>query len=1141
VAAPSNLLSLALLYVALLFAVAWWSDRLGAGSASGSRLRPFVYALTLGVYCSSWTFYGAVGSAAETPWSHAPLYLGPMLLFLLGWPVVRRLVQVGVEHRVTSIADYIGARYGKRQTLSMLVTLVAAAAVLPYIALQFRALAQAWATVVGGEAGAMGDTTLFVAIILAVFTILFGTRRLDGRERHLGVMNAVAVESVIKLLAFIAVATTAILYLRDVPPAEVLTAAALSPTRALDSAEFYARTLISGLAILCLPRQFHVSVVEAQSLEDARHARWLLPLYLGLFLVLATPISLAGAHLAAASGNAVAPDTYTQWLPLALGTDTVAIAAFLGGISAATGMVIVATVSLAIMLTNEVAVPVAMRLQAGTPRLILNLGDSLRRVRQVTIVAVLLAAWGVSRLLAGIPWLTDIGFLSFLAAAQLAPAILAGLYWRRAHGLAVMAGLLAGLGLWFYCAVLPALMPPASAPGAEGARLAVATVWSLGMNATLLIVLSLLLRPSAPDLRQARLFLSGEGEARDDDFELSPIRVSQLRALLPPLLGDEASRRLWRGIEASYEQRLLPGDRVPAFALQRVESALAGVIGATSASRMLLQLEESRQLDFAAIAGLVGDLNQQYSINRSLLESTLESMLQGVSVVDPDLRLVAWNRRYEAMFDYPERFLYVGCPIERGYRFNAERGILGGNGTNIDAEVEKRLAWLRQGSAHRLQRRMPDGQVIDIRGNPMPEGGFVTTYIDITDYREVVQELEDAKKELEARVAVGSASLSETNARLRRENRLRAAAETRLREANRRRGRFMSATSHDLLQPINAARLFLAALRNRVSVDDGVRGTVDQIDDALQRAEQLIAELREIARLDSGRQKVSAASFPAAELLRQLREEFEPQALRAGVDLRCAPSSLWLYSDRALVYRVLQNLLANGIKYAAPGPVLIGIRRRRGRAEIQVLDQGPGIAPQDRARIFEEFERARGGGDDEGLGLGLAIVRRITDLLGLPLHLESELGRGTLFSVQLSLGSPQVLAATPAPAVSAPELAGCRVLCLDNDARVREGMCALLGSMGCEVRACRDRAALAAAVAEQCPDVILADYHLDGEDDGVAAVAAVSADLPERPPCIVISADDSEAVRGAVRAAGYRFLPKPVNTARLRALLLALR
>jgi signal transduction histidine kinase/Na+/proline symporter len=983
---------------------------------------------------------------------------------------------------------------------------------------------------------------------------------MDGRERHPGVMQAVAVESLVKLVAFVAVAALALLYLLDTAPVAAPVAPGLSPAAALANPDFYARTLISALAILCLPRQFHVAVVEPQSLEQVRHARWLLPAYLGIFLVLVMPISLAGERLAAASGVAGAPDTYTQWLPLALGNETITVIAFIGGISAATGMVIVATVSLAIMLTNEVAVPLTMRLRPASPELLLGLGDRLRRVRQVTIVLILLAAWGVSRFLSAIPWLADIGFLSFLAAAQLAPALFAGLYWRRAHGLAVTAALLAGIGLWFYCAVLPAQLPAAAALLREGpagigwlspvalfgsgagAPLAHATAWSLSVNAALLVLLSLLLAPSPADRRQARLFLDEDTAAGEDDFELSVLRVSQLRALLPPPLGDDASARLWRGIEESYEQHLLPGDRVPAFAVQRVESSLAGVLGAASASRVLLQLEESRQLDFADIAGLVGDLNRQNSVNRSLLESTMESMLQGVSVVDSELCLVAWNSRYEAMFDYPERFLYVGSPIERVYRFNAERGILGDGSESVEAQIARRLAWLRQGSPHRLQRRMPNGRVIDIRGNPMPDGGFVTTYIDITDYREVVEELEDAKQELEARVASGSASLSESNARLRRENRLRSAAEASLREAGRRRSRFMSATSHDLLQPINAARLFVASLRNRVAAEDNVAETVDRIDDALGRAEQLIAELREMARLDSGRQKTAPAAFPASELLSQLRADFEPQAVRAGVQLRLAPSTLWLYSDRALVYRVLQNLLANAIKYAAPGRVLIGLRRRAGTAELQVLDQGPGIAAADQARIFEEFERARAGaGDDEGLGLGLAIVRRYTELLGLPLRLLSEPGRGTLFAVQLPLGVAGA-AAEPLPAApAAGELAGCRVLCLDNDARVREGMVSLLSSFGCTVVTAGASDELEQLLEGSVPDVILADYHLDGGATGVAAVRRASAGLAAPPPCIVISADDGEEVRAAAREAGYRFLPKPVNMARLRALLLALR
>jgi Na+/proline symporter/signal transduction histidine kinase/CheY-like chemotaxis protein len=1167
----SNLLSLALLYICILFAVAWYADRSAGRVPGGGRLpvgsplwRGTIYALSLAVYCSSWTFYGAVGSATESAWSHAPIYLGPILLFLFGWPLIRRLLDVGARNRVTSIADYIGARYGKRQSLAVLVTLVATAAVLPYIALQFKALAQAW-TVVGGSAEEVeaigGDTALLVAIILAVFTILFGTRRLDGHERHQGVMAAIALESLVKLIAFIAVAVLALSYL-DTVPGEMRAGGASHGLEEFSlSADFVARTLISALAILCLPRQFHVMVVEAQENTDTRLARWLFPLYLALFMFLVVPISIAGSALFADSGS-VSPDVYVQSLPIAMGSEWVTVAAFIGGISAATGMVIVATVSLAIMITNEIVAPIVLRLNADSPAAVMKLGDSLRRIRQYTIAGILLAAWLVTHQIMSIPWLAQIGFISFLAAAQLAPALLAGLYWRRAHGMGVTVGLLAGLALWFYCGVLPVVLAPDAellrlGPlgiewlrpmgllGIAGEhRLAYATAWSLGVNLLCMVALSMVLRPSRADIRQARLFIDDRWpgiSGGDSDYQLSLIRVSQLQALLPPFVERRQLDRMWREFEDTYQQRLLPGDRAPNFVVSRVESVLAEIIGTTSAHKAMEQLENSQQLAYSDLAGMVTDASKLHTFNRELLETTVESMQQGVSVVDGELRLVAWNKRYEEMFRYPERFLYVGCPIERVYRFNAERGILGGD-RPIEEEIRKRLDWLREGSSHRLERTLPDGTVVEIHGNPLPHGGFVTTYVDITDYREVVAQLEETKLELEERVASGSQTLSQTNARLRQENRLRAQVEARLREAHEAKSRFMSATSHDLLQPINAARLFTAALKPQLgeSMDPAAARTLQQIDSSLQRAEQLIAELREIARLDSGKQKPRRSHFRAQQLFDALHREFEASARVKGLDFRCVDTGLWLYSDHSVMHRILQNLVSNAIKYTPSGTVLLGIRRRPEAAEVQVWDTGPGIALQDRVRIFQEFERLERQGD-EGLGLGLAIVRRYAELLDHPLQLHSVPGRGTVFSVQVTYGQPQSLASPRRAEGGGRDLEGLRVLCLDNDALIREGMEQLLTTMGADVTVAANRQALFQSVSRDgTPDIVLADYHLDDGDTGLSAVQALRQETGADIPCIVISADDSDVIRDRARAVGYRFLAKPVNAARLRALLLAL-
>jgi CheY-like chemotaxis protein/anti-sigma regulatory factor (Ser/Thr protein kinase) len=369
--------------------------------------------------------------------------------------------------------------------------------------------------------------------------------------------------------------------------------------------------------------------------------------------------------------------------------------------------------------------------------------------------------------------------------------------------------------------------------------------------------------------------------------------------------------------------------------------------------------------------------------------------------------------------------------------------------------------------------------------------------------------------------------------------------EASLRDAHQSKTRFMSATSHDLLQPINAARLFTAALKPQLQhqVDESTRHIVEQIDSSLLRAEQLIAELREISRLDSGRQLPRRSHFPVAEVFDAMEREFGSMASMRGLQLDIQPSSLWLYSDQSLVTRMLQNLLANAIKYTPAGRVVLGARRRAEGAELQVFDTGPGIAEADQVRVFQEFERlqreSRAG--EEGLGLGLAIVSRYAQLLGHPLQLRSRQGQGTLFSVTVTYGRVGQKVVTPSDQGVHRDLEGLELLCLDNDQRIREGMQQLLLTMGARVRVAADREQLKAGLAESPgPDVVLADYHLDGDDTGIAAMQAAMASSGRAIPCIIISADDSDVVRDRAKAAGFRFLSKPVNAARLRALVLAL-
>jgi CheY-like chemotaxis protein/anti-sigma regulatory factor (Ser/Thr protein kinase) len=273
-----------------------------------------------------------------------------------------------------------------------------------------------------------------------------------------------------------------------------------------------------------------------------------------------------------------------------------------------------------------------------------------------------------------------------------------------------------------------------------------------------------------------------------------------------------------------------------------------------------------------------------------------------------------------------------------------------------------------------------------------------------------------------------------------------------------------------------------------------------------------------------------------------LASEFQPSAKQKGLEFRYVPSALWLYSDYSLLYRIIQNLLSNALKYTQKGKILLGLRRREEGVEIQVWDTGPGIAEADQLRIFQEFERLRGEGTplEEGLGLGLSIVQRYADLLDCPLHMQSTVGRGTLFFITVPYGELQTTK-VESEEESSGNLQGLTVLCMDNDPTITEGMEQLLLTMGARVICVAGQDGLLKKIAEGArPDIILADYHLDGGQDGVRAVLEVDKQYGLRPPCIIISADDSDAVRDKAKVSGFRFLPKPVHAAPLRALILAL-
>ncbi|GHD66433.1 hybrid sensor histidine kinase/response regulator [Luteimonas padinae] len=1093
----------AALWLVLLFGVAVYAER---HPGALSRHWRHVYALSLAVHCTSWTFYGTVTQAARYGWPLPPTFLGAIVFYIVAFAFMVRLVRLARESNATSIADLIATRLGKDPWLAAVVTLVALLGMVPYIALQLKAVTMSFATLtssagVADTVAPWRDGALYVALAMAVFAMAFGTRRASAAEHNRGLVMAMAFESVFKLLAMLALGALVWFGLGEFD--------VVAPPRPPEPVGgFIPLVLLGALAMFILPHQFHVGVVECRDERDVRTARWQFPLYLVLIALPTLPLARAGTALL---GDSVPADMYALALPAALGHHGLALFAFLGGLSAATGMVVVSTLALSLMIGNHWFAPGLLRGAWAAGR---DGGDhrgALLALRRGGILAVMLMAWAYSRVIGGSEALADIGAVSFSALATLAPALFCAVWRTRTPATAAAWGVVAAFLAWAWVMLSPMLVELGGGDGAwlYGGPWGVAwlapesifglTGWSrlgravgVSLFAGAAVTLSLSAWLSAPDRDVAR------------GSDLRTLRHAG-RRFLPARAVDD----LLRGAPSSGP--------VPSSIEARFERELAAVLGSASARLLLDAARREAGPDLDTVAEIVGEASQDLRFNQRVLEAALENMSQGISVVDRELRLVAWNRRYAELFGYPQGLLRIGVPVAELVAYNLGRGLVAGVDGRVDAEAEKRLRHMRAGTPYVSERVFPDGGIVEIRGNPMPGGGFVATFTDVTDFRRAEAELKRSNETLEQRVEERTASLDQARREAER--------------ANEAKSRFLTAVGHDLLQPLHAAQLFTDALGEQVAGRQ--RAQLGQIRGALDSTTDLLTGLFDMARLEAGGLVPQPRDFPLTEVLEPLASEFRALAGDRGLRFDHVASTAWTHSDPQLLRRVLQNFLANAVRYTPDGRVLLGLRRAGGALRIEVHDTGPGIEPAQQALIFEEFRRGEGVGG-QGLGLGLAIAERIARLLGSRVALRSRPGVGTVFSIALpAVRAPAQASAAPAARAG---LAGAHVLVLDNDPLALGALAQLLRGWGCSVDEAADAEAALAAQAARPADLWLLDYHLDDGDTGIEAWRRLSA-RHGAVPALVLSADATDTVRREVAEHGLGLLQKPVRPLALKSML----
>lgn len=1130
------------IYAVLLYS----ASLLGAGHSTSfsPTLRKLLYSLSFTVYGSGWIYLGTIENNTKELWSFLPLFIGPILVFIFFHRIFIKILAISHQENITSLAGFLEKRYGNSKLLAIIISIVCIVTFTPYIALQLKALIKLISVTFEYNNdypnSYVNYITLSILLCLSFLIIVISARQENHtHNKYKSLLLIATTGAALKIIALISIAILAcyLFYSTNYQPDITFSFYEIAKTlflQKINFTELVLQTFIIMMVMVCIVYLFQTNITKDQNVKDIQTVRWVFSLYLLVLGICTVPIIVVGNMMSKDIGNAY----WLIALPMHNNSMMLLFIVLLGGFAATIGTTIICCFSLShIVITHLLLNDKSLSL---TP-------NKLQNLRWFVIVSILFLAFICYLYISPQATLSEIGWVAFAGIVQLFPAMMGALYWKSVNKLGVIAGLLIGIGFWFYSLFLPLITQPHIAIKEDTllawlqylmpikvSYITFYTAFTLIINFVACIIFSLLSKKRIAEHWQATKFINQNSYINTSNSFV--IRLEDLVLLVSRFLGDKRSLELFERFAKKQKVEFNLENKASSEWIDYTERLLAEKLGGSTARAMVKSAIEGHDMQMEDVLQIVDEASEVLKFNRSLLQGALEHITQGISVIDKSLQLVSWNQSYIDLFDYPEGLIQVGRPIADIIYYNAKRGMCG---NEIPEEaVITRLKWLSLGSPHKSEHVFPNGKVIEIIGNPMPSGGFVTSFTDITAFRQAENELLEANELLEERVNDRTRKLSNANNEL-------LTAKSFAEQANESKTRFLAAVSHDLMQPLNAARLFAASLSQEV-LPATAKELINHLESSLYSAEELISDLLDISRLESGRITPKYETFVLNDLFDTLKVELAPLVPK-DIIFKVHPCSVFIRSDRKLLRRIIQNFLTNAFRYGKHR-VVLGARRINGHIRIDICDQGLGIPKDKQKVIFEEFKRldSHQTRAEKGLGLGLAIADGFCKLLDYPITVHSILDKGSIFSVTvpiekhpLMLNTTQLDDALNIDDVDYADTQTVTVLCVDNEESILIGMKTLLSRWGCIVKTAVDQAGCDEILAEGFkPQLLLIDYHLDDGHTGTQLIKYIREKLNQAElPAIIISADNTSEMLEHLNKENLDFIKKPIKPAQLRAII----